>query len=244
MRPVRQTGEGREPRRHAAGRAPMAPRRSTPQRNGRSDAQAADAAGVVDAFAGSVSRLDRGATRLARRDRVDGDSAASRMLSAIALGLVRALASPASALIAVAHVGDDPWSDGGFPGPGGAGQVDEQDRRSATLAKGFTALGTIPIVSDARPSPEGARSLLGIHAHPTVPEPAALALAGCALAAASLRRRRAGTERGRSYFNRPRGALLPVPRAPRSLTRRWARRGPAGSVKKRLRSTRLGRRPG
>jgi hypothetical protein len=33
-------------------------------------------------------------------------------------------------------------------------------------------------------TPEGAYSLFGIHEYPTVPEPATLALAGCALAAA------------------------------------------------------------
>ncbi len=59
--------------------------------------------------------------------------------------------------------------------------------------------GTFSISFDLElTTPEGAYSLFGIHAYPTVPEPAALALAGCALAAA---RRPMGTDRkGRSCF--------------------------------------------
>jgi hypothetical protein len=78
-----------------------------------------------------------------------------RLVSAILLGLVWTAASPASALIEVTYVGDNPWFDNGFPTTGGTGQVEGQDGQSATITKDFTSVGLIPIIVDAGPSPQG-----------------------------------------------------------------------------------------
>jgi hypothetical protein len=79
------------------------------------------------------------------------------------LGLAATLASPASALIEVTYVGDNPWSDDGFPSTGGTGEVEAQDGQGATIAKRFTALGAIPIIVDAGPSPQSGVESIRIH---------------------------------------------------------------------------------
>lgn len=63
------------------------------------------------------------------------------------------LASAAWADIQVTYVGDNPWSNSGFPSTGGTGMIASQQAGVATLEKTFTSLGDVPIIVHQGPTP-------------------------------------------------------------------------------------------